>query len=290
MIDARRRVLDPRERKEVMLIGRLQSMNVYPQLVQKLTAGESARSVSRWAMTVGVDGAPRQWGFEYWMKHIMALRREVIDAKDKLRAAQKHPRGKIQGPRPPTPEAVLATVAKEVEKKSLLDYIPQSARDVMSHVVAADKQLKAIHLLQYEAYTQIGRIEKVKEIEKTMPFMLPTGGNEVAILNKIASTMIRLELGYEMIRGRRGYMPQTPTEPSQMSPFARRMMDFDEVDRGLMRQLTAGFIEMVSGGESERFEAVGLEADAAGTDSAIHPDAPGNVEPPIGESSGSAEE
>lgn len=58
----------PFERRELRMIERLELMKIYPQLVQKLTAGESARAVARWAMSSGVEGAPGHWGSEYWLK------------------------------------------------------------------------------------------------------------------------------------------------------------------------------------------------------------------------------
>ena len=274
-----KRILTPFERRELRMIERLQSMNIYPQLVRKLTEGESARSVARWAISVGVEGAPGQWGSEYWLKHLSVLRRQVIEAKDKLRT-NLSPCGKPrQGtvPQPPVPEAVLAKVQDKVEELSLFDFIHEDALKVMRHVIAADKQLKAMHLLTYAALTQIGRVEQVKKMEKTLPFMLPNGHQEIKRLNEIANSLLRLELGHEMIRGRRGYMPQVPTNDAEMSPFAKRLMEFDPVDRSILRELTVNFIDMLEG------RVPGLEADTTGGSGDVCREQPGTVEPPVGE-------
>lgn len=166
-----------------------------------LTERESARSVARWAISVGVEGAPGQRGSEYWLKHLWVLRRQVIEAKNKLRT-NLSPCGKPrQGtvPQPPVPEAVLAKVQDKVEELSLLDFIQDDALKILQHVMGAEKNIKAIHLLQYEAVKQIGRVEQVKKMEKTLPFMLPNGHQEIKRLNEIANSLLRLELGHEMI-------------------------------------------------------------------------------------------
>lgn len=284
MIDPRRKVLDPREREEVRMIGRLQSMNIYAQLVRRLTERESVRSVARWAMTVGVEGAPSNWGFEYWRKHLHVLRSRVIEAKEKMLRDQRRERrtGLTQ---PPAAEAVLAKVNETTENAELLDFISSDALNIMKHVVGAEKQLKAIHVLQYQAIKQIGRVERMEKMEKSMPFMMPNGHHEMRVLTGIASALTRLELGHEMIRGRRGYMPQIAGQETEMSPWAKRMMEFDEVDRSLLRELSANFIEMVQGETSGRFEAAGLEADATGEVGAVHREQPGDIQPPVDEGS-----
>lgn len=173
----------------------------------------------------------------------------MIEAKDKLRT-NLSPCGKPrQGivPQPPVPEAVLAKVKDKVEELSLLDFVQEDALKVMQHVIAAEKQLKAMHLLQYEAIKQIARIEWIDKIEKNMGLPLPNAHNEMKQLTAIAGQMARLELGYEMIRGRRRYMPKVPMNDGEMYPFAKRIMELDEVDRSLMRELSANFIEMVHG-------------------------------------------
>jgi hypothetical protein len=73
-------MLSPQERVDLLLIARLQRLNVYPQLVRRLADGQSAQSVARWACALGIT----QWTFMYWRKQVMALARKVELAKDKL--------------------------------------------------------------------------------------------------------------------------------------------------------------------------------------------------------------
>ena len=275
-----KRILTPAERKELKFIERLQSINIYPMLVRKLTEGESSRSVARWAMEQGVEGSPGAWSFSYWEYHMRALLRQVNESKDKMRCEQ-HRVQRLLPPKPADPDAVLAKVNKTVEDKSMLDYIQNDALNVMKHVMGAEKSIKAAHILQYEAVKQIARIERIDQLEKNMGLPLPNTHNELRQLTAIAGQMARLELGYEMIRGRRGYVPLVPAGTGEMSPFARKMMEFDPVDRSIARELVVNFIDMVEGGTVGRFEAAGLEADETGEDSTVVGDEPGTVQPPF---------
>lgn len=279
-----RRILTPAERRGLSYIERLQSMNLYPQLVRKLTEGESARSVATWAMQQKVEGAPGTWSHRQWREHTTALLRQVNESKEKLRR-ETHRVHKPLPPKPLEPEAVLEKVNKTVEEKSMLEFIHNDALKVMQHVMGAERVIKAGHLLQYGAVKQIGRIEEMTAIEKRVGLTLPNGHKELDTLTTIASQMARLELGHEMIRGRRGYVPELPSNVEQMSPFAKGLMEFDPVDRSLARELTVNFIEMLQGGGSGRFEAARLEADARGAVGEVSGDELGNMEPPITDSS-----
>ena len=68
----------PQEREDLRKIQRLQSMNIYPQLVRKLTERESARSVARWAMEQHVEGPAGAWGLGFWLKHLWVLRQTSL--------------------------------------------------------------------------------------------------------------------------------------------------------------------------------------------------------------------
>src|ERR1022692_3021626 len=52
------RIQTPAEREELRLISQLQWMNCYPQVVRRLTEGESANSVARWASGLGQERLP----------------------------------------------------------------------------------------------------------------------------------------------------------------------------------------------------------------------------------------
>jgi hypothetical protein len=104
-----------REREEVRMIGRLQTMNIYPVLIRKLTEGDSAASVARWAMSIGVEGRPGAWRISMWLHHIKCLRREVLEAKEKLRS-EEHRIRRTVSPSCTAPDAVLANSTRSSKR------------------------------------------------------------------------------------------------------------------------------------------------------------------------------
>jgi hypothetical protein len=152
------RIQTPAEREELLLINRLQRMNCYGQLVRRLTEGESANSVSRWAAGLKVIGAAGNWSYLYWRKHIVALAKHVRRAKDKLRTRK---------PVLPPPEVVAARVEMQMADLLAEEVISKSATQVWRHVDKALKQIDAEHILKYAFLRQQERVEKILEAENT---------------------------------------------------------------------------------------------------------------------------
>ena len=198
------RIQTPAEREELRLISQLQWMNCYPQVVRRLTEGESANSVARWASGLGVDGAAGYWSLLYWRKHITVLGKHVRLAKDKLRTRK---------PVLPKPEDVAARVEMEVANLLAAEVIPKSAARVGKHVEKALKEIDGHRALKYAALQQIGRIEKLKELEKKLQRPMRNGHKEIGALTRIAMSMYEFEVGKSWLRGKNGRMP--------ISTFAR---------------------------------------------------------------------
>ena len=118
-------------------------MNCYAELVRRLTKGESANSVSRWASSLKVEGAAVRWSSLYWRKHILALAKHVRRAKDKLRTRK---------PVLPQPEAVAACVDMQTLDLFGADALPKSATQVSRHVDKAPKQIDAERALKSACY------------------------------------------------------------------------------------------------------------------------------------------
>jgi hypothetical protein len=180
------------------MISKLQRMNCYAQLVRRLTQGESANSVSRWASSLKVVGAAGRWSSLYWRKHVLALAKHVRRAKDKLRTRK---------PVPPQPEAVAACV--EMQTLDLLDAdaVPKSASQVSRHVNKALKQIDAERALKYAYYSQIERVERLIEHERKLQFLIPNGYKELEALRQIGDSIHEIEVGKKWLRGKDGNMP-----------------------------------------------------------------------------------
>ena len=246
----------PQEREDLRKIQRLQSMNIYPQLVRKLTERESARSVARWAMEQHVEGPAGAWGLGFWLKHLWVLRRDVIAAKERLRC-EEHRRRRTVAPVRPDPEAVLAKVDAIIESKTLMDFIPKEAQKLLQHVMAGEKEIRSIHLLQVAAVASINRLERIKKLEDSMPvILLPEGRREIDNLRKIAEALLKNEIAAGWLRGRCGHMPIAVPESEDpgLADIAKTMLEFDDVDRNIVRELGARFIEMAQEAVSGRWK------------------------------------
>jgi len=257
-------ILMPQEREELRSVARLQMLNIYPQLVRKLTEGKSAAAVGRWAMEQRVEGAPGAWGLGMWLRHTQALRRNVVAAKERLRY-EEHRRRLTVAPVLPDPDAVLAKVDAMVEDNSLMDFIPKEAQQVLKHVMGEEKEIRAIHALQIAALAGVERLTKMKKLDESTPAILVPGGDkEVDNMRKIGEALLRHEVAIGWARGRRNQIPipLPENEAGEPSELAKTMMEFDDVDRNIVRELSIRFIDMVREKRSGRFEAVGLESDA----------------------------
>jgi hypothetical protein len=171
------RIQTPAEREELRLISQLQRMNCYPQLVQRLTGGESANSVARWASGLKVDGAAGYWSPLYWRKHIAVLGKHVHLAKDKLRTRK---------PVTPKPEDVAARIEKDVADLLAAEVISKSATQVGKHVEKALKQIDAERVLRHAFLEQVERVEKMMNLEAKLQRLTENGHQEIEALTKIA--------------------------------------------------------------------------------------------------------
>jgi len=180
----------------------------------------------------------------------------------------------------PDPDAVLAKVETLVEEKSLMDFIPKAAQQVLKHVMGEEKEIRAIHALQIAALAGVDRLTKMKKLDESTPaILIPSGDKEVDNMRKIGEALLRHEVAIGWARGRRNQLPipLPENETGEPSELAKTMMEFDDVDRNIVRELSIRFIDMVQEKRSVRFEAVGLESDAHGerradveTDSGTH--------------------
>ena len=192
------RIQTPAEREELLLIFKLQRMNCYVQLVRRLTEGESANSVSRWASSLKVEGAAGRWSSLYWRKHILALAKHVRRAKDKLRTRK---------PVLPKPEAVAACVETQTADLFAADAVAKSANQVSRHVDKALKQIDAERALKIACHRQMERIECLMEQERKLPFLIPQGYKEIEALRKLADSLHETEVSKKWLRGKGGSMP-----------------------------------------------------------------------------------
>jgi hypothetical protein len=109
------------------------------------------------------------------------------------------------------------------------------------------------------------RMEAMTEFEDKTKTRSPDGYKRVSTLRGIAAEVRKLEVGEQWMRGKCGNMPSVhPLEddPEELSPLARELLEFDEVDRSIVRELTVRLVEMAQEEARRRFKSVGLEGNA----------------------------
>jgi hypothetical protein len=261
-------MLTPAARESVVMISKLQRLNCYEQMVRRLTKGHSANDVAHWAFDLKVEGAEGTWSYLYWRKHIQALARQVHIAKHRLAVKD---RRRLRHPVPPEPAAMVAQVEAQVAADAARDPIPESAREVWRDVGAALESINVEHLLKVAAVEQLDRLGVLKRFEKAAGLPLSYGHNEIDSLRAIGDSLLKMQIGERLLRGKGGMMPLEP-QPSlpaanedPTSEIAAGMRTFNEVDRNLIREATMKFVEMVQEVPGGRFKVIRLDADPGGS-------------------------
>jgi hypothetical protein len=266
------RTLSPYEKEELLMIARLQKLNIYPQLVRRLAEGQSAQSVARWASELGITGA--HWTFMYWRKQVTALSRKVDTAKDRI---LKEERRRTRLPEKPGPEAVLAKVDAVAKELTTRDALPESAQKVWVHVEGALRGLNAEQVLKYAFLRHMERLEKIIAAEDAQPAMIrimqaDVGTRAIKEMREIGDSLRKLEIGEEWMRGKGGAMPDGDPHPGalvphaqpELSDIAKEMAQFDVVDRNLLREASVVVVEMIKEASGGRFKVSGVDFDAPG--------------------------
>ena len=91
--------------------------------------------------------------------------------------------------------------------------------------------------------------------------LLPEGRREIDNLRKIAEALLKNEIAAGWLRGRCGHMPIAVPESEDpgLADIAKTMLEFDDVDRNIVRELGGPFHRDGTGGGQWQVEAVGLE-------------------------------
>ena len=85
---------------------------------------------------------------------------------------------------------------------------PHVRADLLTPLKAL-KEIDGHRALKYAALQQIGRIEKLKELEKKLQRPMRNGHKEIDALRKIAESIHEIEVGEQWLRGKGGKMPMT---------------------------------------------------------------------------------
>lgn len=89
------------------------------------------------------------------------------------------------------------------------------------------------------------RMEAMTELDDKMQVGFSAGYKRVSTLRTIAAQVGQLEVGEQWMRGKCGNRPsihQLEDDPEELSPLARKMLEFDPVDRFILRELCANLL------------------------------------------------
>ena len=250
------KLMTPQERDDLRLINKLQHLNCYDALVKRLTEGYSAPKVARWVMDLKVEGAPGEWSFFYWRKHIYALAKHVRVVKTEMRKEHHGPTPKV--------EAIIERVESRVADLLCKDVVPDTVKDIWVKTEKTLRLLTSEQMLKVLYYRQLQRLERIIALEEKMGTAFENTHREVEKLTNLATAVSKLELGQQFLRGKGGNGPYLPPpceiQPGDLADIEEGMRQFDEVDRNLIRQATQKLIDMVQEDVSGSFEAVRLDA------------------------------
>jgi hypothetical protein len=171
-------------------------------------------------------------------------------------------------PKPPYRPTEVQLVNLQVKEEiggAMMDPVPEIAKKIWNEVKKGTKSLNSEIMLKNLFLRQRQRMELMAELEDKTNARFPDGYKRVSTLRAIAAEVQKLEVGEQWMRGKCGNMPsvhQLEYGPEELSPMAKELLQFDEVDRSLLREITVRTIELARGKMEGRFDAVRLEADA----------------------------
>jgi hypothetical protein len=256
-----RKPLTLKDRCELLWIRRLQQLNCYEQLVRKLSERRSVSSVARWAIQLGIEGEASRWSFHTWRRYLGALEKRVS------RIVVRQERVDV---RPLEFQAVMEEVERQTDALiAMPEAIPMAAREVWQQVKKTVKQMDSESMLKHCYVIQLGRVQRMLDVEAESGVLMREGYKNIAVLKEIADSVRKHEIGEEWTRGKGGAMPYGGPYPASLLPPAegepseieKKMATFDAVDRNLIREATVRVVEMIEEGSGGRFKVSGLDAE-----------------------------
>ena len=195
---------------------------IYDEVVRRIVSGDSSRAIARWLHCIRPNTSA-----ERWRKRLAVLAREVgrvqlnnsnlsrtqkeinafNEAIKKAKAEINHP---VLRPQPGTVEQLEAIVTKAVT------------------------QIHGEQMLRYTWMVAQKRVDRMVELEQRTNLIFPDGYRNVAVLCEIAQAMLKAEQTRQI----------ASNVAENISPVAKEMAAFDEVDRNLIRQAYSKVIEM----------------------------------------------
>jgi hypothetical protein len=120
------------------------------------------------------------------------------------------------------------------------------------------KRLNTGMMIQYLWYAAQKRLDKMMDLEERMGVQMPNGYKNIAVLNKIAETSLRYELGMSILMRKSG--EGSVLDINTLDPAAQEFSKLDDVDRNIIHNLRQRFVKMIA--EEANESTTGLEPNA----------------------------
>lgn len=181
--------LDARERRNDMLIGILRRTPIFDQLVKRFVEGQSVVRVATWVYDLKPEGPLKDGSYNSIRTYLTALRARVRnEIADHLQ--KRHER-----------------VVKEEEIVQTIQAKPLPPHRIDRFKRTVDKALReveAIDLLKYAFLRQEERVHEMRLLEaRTQGMLIPNGYKEIELLKTIADSIAKINMGTEILRGKR---------------------------------------------------------------------------------------
>jgi hypothetical protein len=244
---------------ERLWIARLRELgnDVFQNILQRILKGDALREISFYCHSVNPQYSP-----ETYRKWLRALERQADGPISRYRE-QDHAAKAIEefNKQKAKPDSLVNRLQPEPPSYEVM-------RRLHRNVNKETKKLNTGKVLQYLWYAGQKRLDRMMDIEDSMGMQLPNGHKSLEVLNKIAGTFLRYELGMAILKRSDG----EPIDINGLDPEAQKLTKLDDVDTNLLHNLRQRFVKMMA--EESDEPTTGLESNAGTAEATEHTDMP----------------
>lgn len=224
-------------KRERIILQRLRELGavVYDTLVRRLVAGDSIRATAKYLHHIKPQIGERNANL--WLA---VLAKEV---------GQHTQRNRIDEQTQKEINAFNEAMANARRRAGLPEQLtarpepppplePGAPAKFNVHIVQAILDRTAEEKLNYAYAMQMERVDRMMEQEKRLGLIFPMGYRNLDTLRAIAADLLKKE-------ALRGFFNNQPAQERNITPFAKVVSEFDEVDRNLIQQGAAKIVQML---------------------------------------------
>jgi hypothetical protein len=232
------------ERIYVARLRELFGNEVFQHIIERILKGDSVREIALYCHNINP-----QYSDHYYRKWLHALEQQADGPIAKYRE-QDHAQKAIEefNKLKTKPDSLVAKLEPEPPSYEVM-------RRLHRNVNKETKKLNTGKVLQYLWYAGQKRLDRMMDNEDQAGVQVPNGYKSLEVLNKIAGTFLRYELGTAVVKRGEG----ETLDVNELDPEAQKIAKFNDVDKNLLHNLRQRFIEMIAE-DPDELTAEGLES------------------------------